>query len=104
LIAAENARDGQPRRRYRKPFSVDSKGRKIMTKALTRTSLLFAALIALSALVGAPAQAADRCTSASDCHGPLPQLCKKCKDGSDGCAHHACVHHKCVIRYCTHKY
>jgi hypothetical protein len=71
-----------------------------MVKALTRTSLLFAAIIALSALVGAPAQAAY-CVRASQCHGPLPDLCIKCPNGHNGCAHHACVHHKCVVRYCS---
>jgi hypothetical protein len=74
-----------------------------MIKALTTTVLLLAALLVLSPLggAGAPAQAADRCSVADECHGPLPQLCKRCKDGRDGCAHWACVHHRCVIAYCS---
>lgn len=73
-----------------------------MIEALKRTSLVLAAIVALSALTGAGAraQAADRCHRADECHGPLPQLCKRCPDGRDGCAHWACVHHRCVIRYC----
>jgi len=71
-----------------------------MIKTLTRTSLLFAAIIALSALAGAPAQA-TYCFKASRCHGPLPDICRKCPDGHNGCAHHACVHHRCVIRFCS---
>jgi hypothetical protein len=73
-----------------------------MIKALTGTLLLLAALIAVSTLPGAgvPAQAADRCHRADECHGALPQLCKKCRDGKDGCAHWACERHRCVVRYC----
>jgi hypothetical protein len=70
------------------------------------SSLAFAALIALSTLAGsaAPAHAAKgkSCSTASQCHGILPQLCIKCKNGGEGCAHWACVHHKCVVRYCSH--
>lgn len=62
------------------------------------SSLAFAALIALSAV--APAQAAW-CHRASQCHGALPELCIKCKDGRDGCAHWACVRHRCVVHYCA---
>lgn len=68
-------------------------------------SLAFAVMIALSTLAGAvdPAQAArgDWCRRASQCHGILPQLCIKCKNGHDGCAHWACVHHRCVVHYCS---
>jgi hypothetical protein len=76
-----------------------------MIKALTRTVLLLAALVALSALAGAsaPAQAADRCNAADECRGPLPQLCKRCSDGRDACAHWACVRHKCVIAFCNRR-
>ena len=54
-----------------------------MINALARNSVLFAVIIVLSALVGAPAQAAnsDRCRTASQCHGPLPQICMRCSNG-----------------------
>jgi len=72
-----------------------------MIKALTRSSfVLFAAIIALSALVGAPVQAADRCMRASQCRGPLPQICMRCSGGHSACAHWACVHHTCEIQIC----
>ena len=73
-----------------------------MIKALRRTSLLLAALVVLSALPGttAPVQAADWCHWADQCHGPLPQLCKRCGGGRNGCAHWACVRDHCVVRYC----
>jgi hypothetical protein len=64
-------------------------------------SLAFAVVIALSALAVAPAQAArgDWCRRASQCHGPLPDICRRC-DGHSRCAHWACIHHRCVIRIC----
>lgn len=73
-----------------------------MIKTFMATALLFAALIALSVVPGVtvPAQAADQCHWADQCHGPLPQLCKRCRGGHNGCAHWACVHDRCVIRYC----
>jgi hypothetical protein len=74
-------------------------------KPLARTLPLIAAAIALSAMlgVGAPARAADaqHCMTASDCHGPVPQLCKRCRSGRGGCAHCSCVARKCAIRYCA---
>jgi hypothetical protein len=65
-------------------------------------SVAFVAVVALAGAV-APAQAAkgQRCLFARQCHGILPQLCIKCPDGRDGCAHWACVHHRCVVRYCS---
>lgn len=75
-----------------------------MIAVAMRSVQLLAAMIALSALVsvgGAPAQAAQRCITAKQCHGLLPQLCIKCKNGREGCAHWACVSHKCVVRYCS---
>lgn len=77
-----------------------------MNKVRTGTATLFAAIIALTALVGgaaAPAQAAEHCRVAEECHGLLPQLCKRCGDGRDGCAHWACVRHTCVIAYCNRR-
>lgn len=73
-----------------------------MIKSLTLTSTLFAAILALSALVGAgaPAQAAGYCNRASQCHGPLPQICERCRNGHTECAHHVCVHHRCGMRIC----
>ena len=73
-----------------------------MINALARNSVLFAVIIVLSALVGAPAQAAnsDRCRTASQCHGPLPQICMRCSNGHSACAHWACVHHKCEMQIC----
>lgn len=73
-----------------------------MIKILTKSSPLLAAAIALSALVGAaaPAQAAARCVRASQCHGPLPQICVKCRNGRTECAHWACVAHRCVVQTC----
>ncbi len=79
-----------------------------MISALTRPSRLFAAIVLLGALVGAgaAAQAADvqRCMTAEECHGPLPQICEKCKDGKDACAHWACVHHKCKVEICPREH
>jgi hypothetical protein len=40
------------------------------------------------------------CVTAADCHGALPQLCRVCPNGGDGCAHWACVDHTCEIAYC----
>ena len=40
------------------------------------------------------------CHHASDCKGPLPQLCEQCSDGSSACAHWECVNHKCVDTIC----
>lgn len=73
-----------------------------MIAALTRPSRLFAAIIVLSAIAGAAAQAAEvqRCRWADECRGPLPQLCERCKDGKEACAHWACVHHKCTMEIC----
>jgi hypothetical protein len=75
-----------------------------MITAATRSAKLFAAMIVVSALVGAgaPAQAADaeRCIRAAQCHGPLPQICEQCGNGKSACAHWACVHHKCVVQIC----
>jgi hypothetical protein len=56
-------------------------------KALTRTATLLAAIVAVSALAGVSAQAAERCRTAEQCKGPLPQICVRCKDGKDVCAH-----------------
>jgi hypothetical protein len=73
-----------------------------MIKTLSKTSLLFAAAVAVSALVGAPAQAAgDRCNVASQCKGPIFDLCMFCPStGKFGCAHHVCVHHMCEVQIC----
>ncbi|HEY4919967.1 MAG TPA: hypothetical protein VII40_07675 [Xanthobacteraceae bacterium] len=75
-----------------------------MIKAV-RTATLFTAIAALTALAGGavPAQAAEHCRVAEECHGPLPQICKRCSDGRDGCAHWACVQHRCVIAYCSRR-
>lgn len=40
------------------------------------------------------------CTTAADCSGPLPALCKICEKGGTGCAHWACSANKCEIAYC----
>jgi hypothetical protein len=73
-----------------------------MIKALSKTSLLFAAAVAMSALVGAPAQAAaQRCITAAQCKGPLPFICMFCAStGKFGCAHHVCIHHNCQVQIC----
>jgi len=75
-----------------------------MIKTLSKTSLLFAAAVAVSALVGAaaPAQAAaQRCIVASQCKGPLPFICMFCgSTGKFGCAHHVCIHHTCQVQIC----
>jgi hypothetical protein len=73
-----------------------------MIKALTKPSLLFAALLALSALAGAgaPAQAAGSCMRASQCRGPLPQICERCSNGRTACAHWACLAHRCTLQIC----
>ena len=76
----------------------------IMIKAVTGILLLLAAAVALSGLLGAgaPAQAAAvaHCMEAWECHGPLPQICVRCRDGHSECAHWACVRHKCVVETC----
>ena len=67
-----------------------------------RSSILFAAIIASSALVsvGAWAQDAAKCTKAAECTGPLPQICMVCRHGHDECAHWACVKHSCKVEIC----
>src|SRR5579871_1866472 len=40
------------------------------------------------------------CNKASDCHGPLPQLCEVCSGGTSACAHWECKAHKCVDTIC----
>ena len=78
-----------------------------MIKVLGRTSLLLAAVVALSALAGAsaPAQAAGaaKCNVAWDCHGPLPFICMRCSTGQYECAHWACVRHTCAVQTCPKK-
>ncbi len=75
-----------------------------MISALNRPSRLFAAIILLGALVGAgaAAQAADEqsCIKAAECHGFLPQICERCGDGKEACAHWTCVHHKYTMEIC----
>jgi hypothetical protein len=79
-------------------FSNNIKGREIMT----RSSMLFAAIIAVSALMSTGARADDaKCTAAKDCSGALPQICMVCRHGGDGCAHWACVKHACKIAFCN---
>lgn len=73
-------------------------------KALTRTATLLAAIVAVSALAGVSAQAAERCRTAEQCKGPLPQICVRCSDGKDVCAHWACVRHRCVVETCPRRY
>jgi hypothetical protein len=78
-----------------------------MIKTLMRTATLFVAVVALNALAGfgAPAQAAgERCRVADECHGPLPQICERCRDGHEACAHWACVRHRCVVEICPRHY
>jgi hypothetical protein len=43
----------------------------------------------------------ESCVTASNCHGALPDLCRVCANGGDGCAHWACVSRKCEIEYCA---
>ena len=42
----------------------------------------------------------ESCVTASNCHGALPDLCRVCANGGDGCAHWACVSGQCEINYC----
>jgi hypothetical protein len=79
------------------------KAREIMTITLARRSILFAAIIATSALVsvGARAQDAAKCTKASECTGLLPQICLVCRKGHEECAHWACVKHTCKMEICN---
>ncbi len=76
-----------------------------MIETLRRTVTLFAAVAALSTLVGAgaPAQAAEgqRCFRASQCQGPLPFFCIQCSNGQFACPHWACVRHRCVVQTCV---
>jgi len=67
-----------------------------------RSSILFAAIVASSALVsvGAWADDAQKCTKAAECTGALPRICMVCRHGGDGCAHWACVKHSCAIEMC----
>jgi hypothetical protein len=78
--------------------SDEIKAREIMT----RSSILFAVIIALSTLVsvGARAQDAAKCTKAAECTGPLPQICLVCRHGVTECAHWACVKHTCKMQIC----
>lgn len=75
-----------------------------MLKALTRTSMLLAAIISVSALTSGSAPAAERCNTAKQCHGLLPQICMRCSNGHEACAHWACVRHRCVVETCPRKY
>jgi hypothetical protein len=96
-----------PRSYRRQPdFSVksniDSKREAIMIKAFARRPRLFGAIIAVSTLAGAAvsAQAAGYCSRASQCRGPLPQICERCSNGRTVCAHWGCVAHKCTVQIC----
>lgn len=40
------------------------------------------------------------CSTAAECTGPLPALCRVCSDGTSGCAHFACVRGQCTVAYC----
>ncbi len=77
-----------------------------MIKALTRPARFFAAVVVLGALAGVgagpPAQAADEqsCIKAAECRGFLPQICERCGDGKEACAHWTCVHRKCTMQIC----
>jgi hypothetical protein len=73
-----------------------------MIKDFARSPRLFGAIIALSALVGAgaSAQAAGYCSRASQCRGPLPQICERCSNGHTACAHWTCVAHRCTVQIC----
>ena len=68
-----------------------------------RSSILFAAIIASSALVSVSAWAQDaaKCTKAAECTGPLPQICMVCRGGHQECAHWACVKHSCAVEICS---
>jgi hypothetical protein len=63
-------------------------------------------IILLSTLFGIniQARAADlpqTCRTASECTGPLPQICEVCSDGFSRCAHWTCTpDHKCVTEIC----
>jgi hypothetical protein len=51
------------------------------------------------------ADAGSGCTTASDCHGILPQICEVCPAQNGGasttaCAHFACENGECVTRIC----
>ena len=59
------------------------------------------ALVAVALLAaGASAQAAGYCSRASQCRGPLPQICERCSNGRTACAHWTCVAHRCVMQIC----
>ncbi len=45
--------------------------------------------------------AANGCAADSDCTGLLPQFCRTCSDGSDGCAHWSCLESSCQIATCN---
>lgn len=77
-----------------------------MNRALVLSALSLSFLVAAPLLQGC-SSAADESTSDSSsddlkkaCTGPLPQSCKVCDDGSDGCAHWVRHHRKCEIQYC----
>jgi hypothetical protein len=40
------------------------------------------------------------CSTAADCTGPLPGVCKICANGTTGCAHFACLDNACEVVYC----
>jgi hypothetical protein len=92
---------------FRKPEATNSPCKSeglIMIKTLSKTSLLFAAVVAVSALVGAAAPAraaAERCITAAQCKGPLPFICMFCASTDKyGCAHHVCINHTCQVQIC----
>jgi hypothetical protein len=41
------------------------------------------------------------CITAANCRGALPDLCRVCPNGGDGCAHWECVDFKCEIGFCS---
>ena len=50
--------------------------------------------------VGGTCKASGGCATASDCKGPLPQLCEKCQDGTSVCAHWICAAGRCETALC----
>jgi len=68
-------------------------------------------LLAVLALCGscarpepAPPRPADPdaqpCSTATDCAGMLPHLCRACGDGGNECAHWDCVSGSCAVMLC----
>ena len=71
--------------------------------------LIAVAVLGAFVALSARAVAADKskkgklaaaCKKAKECKGPLPDICERCADGRERCAHWTCVADKCQVEIC----